>query len=850
MEMGSTALRVPLATYRVQLGPHLSFEQITGLLSYFHDLGISHLYLSPCLRAAAGSTHGYDVVDPTEVNPELGGLEGFDRLCAAAAALGLGLVIDIVPNHMAALGRQNPWWWDVLAKGRASAYAGFFDINWNPSDPRLRGKMLLPVLGDDVERCLESRQIQIRRRGSEFFLSYFEHELPVCSGSLLGLPHSDLIVAGSDDLENSAAAALDAAIEAINADPVRLNAILDQQHYRLAFWRQANRDLNYRRFFDVHQLVGICVEKDDVFAATHALVLRWGVEGRIAGLRIDHPDGLRDPTAYLQRLRTAVPRAWIVVEKILERGELLASEWPVAGTTGYDFLNMVNGLFVDPSGERVLSDFYGEFTGRPTDYRDVMREKKLLALEGLFRSELSHLEYILGEIWLRRPVSDGARPPEVRRALKEIIGCFPVYRTYIRPDTGMISARDRAIVQEALDAARRRPEIHPGAWQLIEDLLLLRQTGRSENEFVWRLQQLTGPVMAKGVEDTAFYCFNRLIGLNEVGGDPGSFGTSLNDFHSFCSRIHSQWPQTMLASATHDTKRGEDTRLRIGLLSEIPERWIDAVRRWSRMNDSFRRNHCPDRNTEYFLYQTLAGAWPIGSARLVPVMLKAVREAKVHTSWTDPSPAFEEGLSRFIEGIMGHPEFTSDLSAFLAPLSWPAVVSSLSQTLIKCTAPGVPDIYQGAELWDLSLVDPDNRRPVDFQRRRQLLAEAHRLPCAEILKRHAEGLPKIFLLQRVLAIRRRHAEAFGPKGSYLPITAEEELASHLVAFMRGEKAITLAPRLAVGLGDDWQGAAVELPPGVWENAISGERFRGGTQKLSRLLKQFPVALLVRQGGKP
>jgi (1->4)-alpha-D-glucan 1-alpha-D-glucosylmutase len=413
----------------------------------------------------------------------------------------------------------------------------------------------------------------------------------------------------------------------------------------------------------------------------------------------------------------------------------------------------------------------------------------------------------------------------------------------------MISARDRAIVQEALDAARRRPEIDPGAWQLIEDLLLLRQTGRSENEFVWRFQQLTGPVMAKGVEDTAFYCFNRLIGLNEVGGDPGSFGTSLNDFHSFCSRIHSQWPQTMLASATHDTKRGEDTRLRIGLLSEIPERWIDAVRRWSRMNDSFRRNHCPDRNTEYFLYQTLAGAWPIGSARLVPVMLKAVREAKVHTSWTDPSPAFEEGLSRFIEGIMGHPDFISDLSAFLALLSWPAVVSSLSQTLIKCTAPGVPDIYQGAELWDLSLVDPDNRRPVDFKRRQQLLGEAHRLSCAEILKRHAEGLPKLFLLQRTLSTRRGYAEAFGPQGGYLPLAADGELARHLVAFMRGGRAITLAPRLAVGLGDDWQGAAVELPPGIWEDAFSGERFRGGAQKLSRLLEQFPVALLVRQGGR-
>lgn len=846
--MGTTAFRVPLATYRVQLGPHLSFEQLTGLLGYCRDLGISHLYLSPCLRAAAGSTHGYDVVDPTAVSPELGGLEGFDRLCASAAALGLGLVIDIVPNHMAAAGRQNRWWWDVLAKGSASAYARFFDINWNHSEPRLKGKILIPVLGDDLKRCLESRQIQIRRRGSELFLTYFEHELPVSSGSLRDLPHLDGIVAGSDGLETSAAAALDEAIESINADPVRLKSFLDRQHYRLAFWRQANRELNYRRFFDVHQLAGICVEHNDVFAATHGLVLRWLGEGRVSGLRIDHPDGLRDPTAYLMRLRAAAPRAWIVVEKILAPGEPLASEWPVAGTTGYDFLNLVNGLFVDPSSERVLSDFYGEFTGQTTDYRAVVREKKLLVLEGLFHSELSYLGHILEKIRRRRPFSDATRQQEVRCALKEIIAGFPVYRTYIRPDTGTISARDRAVVQEALGAARRnRPEIKPEAWQLIESVLL-QQPGRPESEFVWRFQQLTGPVMAKGVEDTAFYCFNRLISLNEVGGDPGSFGTSPDGFHAFCARIQSERPQTMLTSATHDTKRGEDTRLRIGLLSQIPGRWIDSVRRWSRMNSRFRRGGRPDRNTEYFLYQTLVGAWPIGSDRLVPAMRKAAKEAKVCTSWTDPDLAFEEALQGFVEGVMAHAEFTSDLSVFVEPLVWPAVVSSLSQTLIKCTAPGVPDIYQGAELWDLSLADPDNRRRVDFRRRQRLLAEVRRLSCTEVLERREEGLPKLFLLQRVLAMRRNYAEAFSPKGSYLPITADGKLAGRLVAFMRGEKAITLAPRLVVGLDGDWHGGTVELPPGIWEDVFSGERFRGGPQKLSRLLEPFPVALLVRQGG--
>jgi (1->4)-alpha-D-glucan 1-alpha-D-glucosylmutase len=400
-----------------------------------------------------------------------------------------------------------------------------------------------------------------------------------------------------------------------------------------------------------------------------------------------------------------------------------------------------------------------------------------------------------------------------------------------------------------LSAARgRQPEIAPEAWRLIEDILLLKHTGRAESEFVWRLQQLTGPVMAKGVEDTAFYCFNRLISLNEVGGNPREFGTSLDAFHAFCLRLQSVWPQTMLASATHDTKRGEDTRLRIGLLSEIPERWIVAVRRWSRMNARFRRSGFPDRNTEYFLYQTLAGAWPIGSDRLAPVMLKAAKEAKQHTSWTDPDPVFEDALQGFVEGVISNAEFTSDLSTFLEPLAWPAAVSSLSQTLIKCTAPGVPDIYQGTELWDLNLVDPDNRRPVDFGLRRQLLAEIGALSVDEVLKRHSEGLPKLFLLQRTLSARKQYAAAFGPQGSYQPLAAEGERSGHLVAFMRGGQAVTLAPRLVVGLNGDWRNTVVDLPTGTWKNVFSGDRFSGGTQELARMFVRFPVALLEREGG--
>ncbi|MGE5257720.1 MAG: malto-oligosyltrehalose synthase [Hyphomicrobiales bacterium] len=848
--IGTCDNRNVVATYRLQLRPSLPFERVCTMLPYFRRLGISHLYLSPCLKAAAGSSHGYDVVDPSEADPQLGGQEGFDRLCRASAELGIGLVVDIVPNHMAVAGRQNRWWWDVLAEGPQSRHAGFFDIRWDHPDPLTRNKVLLPVLGDEIEHCLESGEIRIRRHGPDIFVSYFEHEFPISKRSRHELLRASTGASNHPGtLDETADRALDRLIAAINAEPVRLKGFLDLQHYRLVFWRRANRDINYRRFFDIHQLAGVCVENPDVFAATHGPVLRWVNAGQIGGLRIDHPDGLRDPTAYLQRLRSAAPRAWVVVEKILEPGEVLDPEWPVAGTTGYDFLNLVSGLFVDPRSERLLTGFYGEFTRQPIDYRDVVHEKKAQVLALLFGSELSHLADLLPEeSRSRSPSPAGVRREDARRALAEVIACFPVYRTYIRPDTREVRDKDRAVVRKALAEARRRqPGIASGAWRLIEDILLLKRAGRVESEFVWRFQQLTGPVMAKGVEDTSFYCFNRLISLNEVGGNPGEFGTSPAAFHAYCLRIQSQWPRTLLASATHDTKRGEDARLRIGLLSEIPERWVDAVRRWSRMNGRFRRNGFPDPNTEYFLYQILAGAWPIGCDRLVPVMLKAAKEAKVYTSWTDSDPAYEEALRKFVEGVLGHAEFTADLAAFLEPLAWPTLVTSLSQTLIKCTAPGVPDIYQGTELWDRNLVDPDNRRPVDFDLRRRRQAEISTLSLAEILDRQAEGLPKLFLLQRVLSVRRRMVEAFGPQGDYRPLTAAGMRSGHLVAFMRGGQAVILSARLAVGLAGDWKDTVIKLPAGTWENVFTGERFSGTSQYLSRILKQFPVALLAREG---
>ena len=860
----------PLSTYRIQLTPSFDFYRASRTCGYLKGLGISHLYLSPCLAAAKGSPHGYDVVDPSRVNPELGGQEGFDALCRALRESGLGLVLDIVPNHMAVGARANRWWWDVLSNGRASRYAGYFDIRWDSPGKGLRDKVLVPILGAELERCLQAREIQLRRQGEDIHVGYFDHELPVSAESLMELRRVAGAAAGSplsvragrngfvgvaeaagvvDAVGGNATAkkTLDAAIKRINSAPKHLKRFLDLQHYRLAFWRHANRELNYRRFFDIHHLAGIRVEEEEVFAAVHAMALRWVQEGRVDGLRIDHPDGLRDPTAYLQRVRKAAPGTWIVVEKILAPKEALNPQWLVDGTTGYDFLNVLSGLFVNPNGKWLLTDFYHEFTGQTAGYEEVVRAKKMHVLRHLFISELSHLTDLLEGIHRGRGGRAVVRRQDQEQALAELIAAFPVYRTYIRPVNGRVEDSDRAIVQEAMAvAAARCPDSDAAVFRTMEDVLLLRRSGKMESDFVLRFQQLTGPVMAKGVEDSAFYCFNRMLALNEVGGDPGRFGTSPDVFHDFCAGVQSARPLTLLASSTHDTKRGEDTRLRIGLLSEIPELWVEAVRRWSRMNAVFRRGRFPDANSEYFLYQTLVGAWPIGSDRLGLYMMKAAREAKVHTSWTDPDPVFEEALQRFVEGVLGHTEFTEDLSAFLKSMLKPAMITSLSQTLIKCTAPGIPDFYQGADLWDLRLVDPDNRRPVDFDHRLHLLRRIASLSAEETLEQGTGGMAKLFVIQRALNARRRCPEAFGPGGVYQPLQATGPKAMHALAYVRGGLCLTVAPRLVVGLGEDWGDTWLELPAGVWANAFTGERWAGGRQAIGSLLARFPVGLWLRE----
>jgi (1->4)-alpha-D-glucan 1-alpha-D-glucosylmutase len=642
------------------------------------------------------------------------------------------------------------------------------------------------------------------------------------------------------------AAALDQAVAAVNSDPDQLDVLLERQNYRLAFWRTAAQDLGYRRFFDINTLVGLRAEDETVFAETHALILDWLGKGVLDGVRVDHPDGLLDPQAYFQRLYEACPQAWILAEKILEPGERLPESWPIAGTTGYDFIYQVTNLFVDPAGEGPLTKFYAEFTDEPSNFATVVREKKCMAMQELLGSDVNRLAALFGQICERHRRHRDYTRHELHHVLREVISSLPVYRTYVRAKVGQVSEDDSRTITDAVESAKKtRLDLDKDLFDFFRDILLLRVRGDLETELVMRFQQLTGPVMAKGVEDTAFYCFNRLVSLNEVGGDPGRFGLSPADFHKACSEAQAKWPRSMLASSTHDTKRSEDVRARLHLLSEIPDRWREAVQRWTMLNKRYRRDGLPDRNAEYLLYQTLVGAWPIETERVIPYMEKASREAKVHTSWTQPNPDYDRALREFIEGILNDQEFNSDLETFVKPLIEPGRVNSLAQTLIKLTAPGVPDFYQGTELWDLSLVDPDNRRPVDYGLRRRLLSELDRMTPEEIWHRIDEGLPKLWIIRQTLKLRRSR-KLLEPESSYRPLVARGEKSPHVVAYTRGERIASVVPRLVIKLGAKWDDTTLELPEGRWHNAFTNETLNGGEIAIAKLLHRFPVALLCQE----
>jgi (1->4)-alpha-D-glucan 1-alpha-D-glucosylmutase len=890
-------LLIPSSTYRLQLHKGFSFDDAADIAEYLRDLGISHAYCSPYLQAAPGSLHGYDVVDHQRVNEELGGADAHERFCKRLGEAGLGQVLDIVPNHMS-LGKENRFWWDVLENGTSSRYASFFDIDWQPYEERLRNKVLLPVLAEQYGRVLQAGEIKVVRHGNLFQVECAEQALPVAPPSLPAILARAAVYARSDTLSFLAASfrrlpapeyvdrktilarhrdkvvlqgllarlcleqlevgeALDRSVAELNEDKDALDDFLNQQNYRLAYWKTADQQLGYRRFFDVNSLIGLRVEREHVFEETHALVLDWLRRGVLDGVRVDHPDGLRDPLEYLLRLRKAAPDAWIVVEKILQQGEPLRASWPIEGTTGYDFLNVALGVMVAPEGVEQLKEIYKDFTGESVDFAAIAHEKKINVTQEALGSDVNRLTSLLVEICeANRDQRDYTRA-EMRRAIREVAACFGIYRSYVEPRSGKIAEEDREAIARAIECAKHnRTDVGAGLFEFLGDVLTMKVKGKRESEFLMRFQQFTPPVMAKGVEDTAFYCYNRLVAMNEVGGDPDSNGLSVAEFHAYCARMQTKHPHTMTTLSTHDTKRSDDVRARLEVLSEMPEEFGRALNRWSRSNNDLRSEFfsgggggLPDRNTEYMLYQTLIGAWPIGVERAQAYMLKATREAKQKTSWTANNAEFEDALKQFIEAILRNTIFVADLETFVESVKVAGRVNSLAQTLMKHTAPGVPDLYQGAELWDLSLVDPDNRRAVDYRLRAKLLREIKSLTIAEgaveAMRRADEGLPKLWTIHQALRLRRERPESFGADAAYTSLNVLGAKAQHAIAYLRGDCVATVVPRLTALLAGDWQKTAVLLPEGRWTNRLTGASMDGGRVAMEELLRDFPVALLVK-----
>ena len=875
---------IPRATYRLQLRPEFDFNDAAGVCDYLAALGVSHLYSSPYLQAAPGSAHGYDVVDPGRVNDELGGRPGHEHLRAAMSDNSLGHVLDIVPNHMSIAATGNTWWWDVLENGPSSHYALHFDVDWDHPSPRFGNRILLPILGDHYGRVLESGELAIERDGADFGIRYHDKTFPAaprslgallsraasqaCSDELafiadavvdLPLPtatdrkstlrrHRDKAVLGARlktllETEPQVSSALDDVLAETNRDWDALDAVLDAQNYRLAYWRTAGQELGYRRFFDITSLVGLRVEDEAVFMDTHQLVLGWLAEGVLDGVRIDHPDGLRNPEAYLQRLREAAPDAWIVVEKILEPGEELPPSWPVAGTTGYDFMHAVGGLFVDPASEGAFTAIYERFTASEApDYEAMVRRKKLDVLQTGLAADLQRLVSLLVEICEQHRLWRDYTGHELGQALAETIACLPVYRTYVRAedDPPIVREMDRKHWEHALGKAKdHRPDLAEDLFTFLEEVFTLKLRGPLENELVMRLQQLTGAVMAKGVEDTTFYCYHRFVALNEVGGDPGTFGSTVDEFHA---RMQKAPVHAMLGTSTHDTKRAEDVRARLSVLSEIPEEWERAAASFAERAAPY-RGDLVDRNTEYLFWQTLVGAWPLTKDRARDYMTKAMKESKVHTSWTQPDEAYEKAIVAFVGHVMDDQELMADVERFVTRLLHPGRINSLAQKLLTLTCPGVPDIYQGTELWDLSLVDPDNRRPVDYDLRRRLLGELDSLSPETILARMDDALPKLWVTKQALSLRAR--DPSWASAPYRPLEASGKHADHVVAFTRGDRAAVIVPRLASHV-TTWADTQVALPEGSWHNELTGDDLPRATLTISSLFTRFPVALLTKR----
>ena len=832
---------VPVSTYRLQLTPDFGFAKAAAAAGYLAGLGVSHVYLSPILEAVPGSQHGYDVTDHSRVRDEFGGEDGFRAMAKRFRSHGLGIVVDIVPNHMAIPECMplNKQLWSVLRVGRDSPYGTWFDIDWAAQD----GRMLLPILGAPIEDSLGDLRVEPDGGpDGEPVLWYYDHCLPLRPGT----------------------------------SRLPMHALLEAQHYRLTWWRDAATELNYRRFFDINTLIGVRVEDPAVFDATHAVIIKLVAEGLVDGLRVDHPDGLADPRGYLRRLAEAGAGVWVVVEKILEGTEELPDDWPCAGTTGYDALRVADGLFVDPAGGPPL---WAEYTGlcrrlggegHAMSFTETATAAKREIINGALRPDVTRLARLAGAVFPDTSLDDA------RSVLTELLVSLPVYRAYVNLGE-LPSAATAAVLRGAVDTARRQlPRrlrglaAEFGAAALGTRGPVKGAAGRSA-ELTVRFQQTAGPVQAKGVEDTAFYRWSRLISLNEVGGDPGLFGVPPEEFHAAAGRLAADWPATMTTLSTHDTKRQEDVRARLAVLAEIPAEWGRRVAEWHERAVPPRLfGHgevAVDPDTEQFFWQTLVGAWPISHDRLAGYLTKAIREAKRRTSWTDPDPDYEAAVLGLASRVLADESLTAAVGAFAGMISADALANSLGVKLVQLTMPGVPDVYQGCELAGLSLVDPDNRRPVDFERRRSLLADldAGRLAGlagqAGVGPEGLEGLDgldlvarldaaKLLVTARALRLRRGHPDWFA--GDYTPLAATGAAASHAVAFARGGRAVTVVTRLPAGLRrrGGWGDTVLPLPADVpgWTDVLAGRGHPGKSVPLAGLTALLPVALLVPEAS--
>ncbi len=970
--------KTPCATYRLQMTRDFTFQDARALVPYLHDLGISHIYSSPILTAVPGSTHGYDICDHSHLNPELGTPDDFDALVEALHERGMGLIVDIVPNHMGIASDCNRWWMDVLENGPASDYAEYFDIDWHPVKPELENRLLLPILEDQYGYVLEGGKIRLHYDDGAFALAYADRHLPVAPrtyhllldslattllsewgeadervqelqsivtalGYLPDITESDQekralrrretdvikrrMSALMADAETRAA--LDSALEQMNGLPGfprtfdRLDTLINAQSYRAAFWRVAAEEINYRRFFDVNTMAAIRVERPEVFRDTHALILDLLADGKIDGLRIDHPDGLWDPTEYFRRLQVAyvtrvalrhfpdedesalaeiveawvrarpadqTPPLYVIVEKILNETEPLPPSWIVDGTTGYDFVNLVNGLFVDPANEGALNRIYNQFTGDVPPFHRLEYQSKRTIMQESLAGEVNALAHQLERISEKNRHTRDFTLNGLLGAIREIIACMAIYRTYITGADGVTERDVRYIEAAVAEARRRNPQTSQSIYNFLRETLLLRNLNAFDEAdragvvaFVMKFQQVTSPVMAKSVEDTAFYVYNRLVSLNEVGGSPATFGTSVAEFHRDNLRRRRNWPHAMLSSSTHDTKRSEDVRARLNVLSERPDEWGEAVERWRGLNAQHKTMvdgaPAPDSNDEYLLYQSLLGALPVQmessgdwadfKQRITDYMAKATHEAKVYTSWTNANEAYDKAVADFVsallEGGTDNP-FVQDFLPFARRLNSYGTYNGLSQTLLKLTAPGVPDTYRGTELWDFSLVDPDNRRPVDFDLRQRLLADYRHLvehSSADGLRKRLldnannEGI-KLYVILVALGYRRQHSDLFS-QGDYVALLASGSRAQNVAAFSRSlgnEQLIAIAPRLIAGLMDGierppvgakvWGDTRLELPAGSYRNLFTEEIIAADANGLllADAINLFPVALLV------